>query len=234
MSSSLRFAVVLVLIGCSGSAGDIALKDPFVGGNDAATIDGSATDASNVGAPDASHDAEPPPSTDAGEPEADASDAGVVDTGVPPVVDSGPDVDAPPDASNPVDASAPVDAAPPVDSGPVDSGPVCVQTPDKTACKYFGSGATGMYSTGIADDGCGSYYNCHAATCGARSNGPNDAGLAPTGPVSCLAGTVPGWEYSCLTAPDLIPAECVSISTTTALYCCPIPKDGQPFSKVIF
>lgn len=228
MSSSFRFAVVLVLVGCSGSAGDIALKDTFVGANDAATVlDSSTTDAGNVGASDASPDAEPP-STDAAEPAADASDAGVVDTGLPPVVDAGPDVDAPPDASKPVDASPPIDAAPPVDSGPV-----CVQTPDKTACQ-FGVHTTGAYSTGIADDGCGSYYNCHAATCGARSNGPNDAGLAPTGPVSCLAGTVPGWEYSCFIGPDLMPAECVSLSTTTALYCCPIPKDGQPFSKVIF
>lgn len=216
-------AGALLVSGCSGSPGDVALKDTFIDTGDAATVlDSSATDAGNVGASDAN--------PEAGEPAADASDAGVFDTGSPPIVDASSDAGG--DASS--DASKPVDAAPPVDAAsPVDSGPPCVQTPDKTACE-FGVFQTGAYSTGIADDGCGSYYNCHAATCGARSNGPNDAGLAPSGPVSCLAGTVPGWEYGCSIGPNLMPAECVSLSATSALYCCPIPKDGLPFSQVIF
>lgn len=208
----------LVVAGCSGSIAQISQADTRGDNADAATHD-AATSSGDVGVSDAGLDAQHP-SDDAGGLAADASDDSMVDSGSPPIADASIDVIAAPDATPP----------PPVDSGP----PACVQTPDKTACKYYGSGATGMYSTGIADDGCGSYYDCHAETCGVHSNGPNDAGLTPGDPAPCSAGGVDGWKYSCSFAPEIMPAACVSLSATVLLYCCPIPKDGKPFSEVLF
>lgn len=215
--SSLRIAVLLVLVGCGGSSADIPLADTFVA-KDAATAGEGGSNSGEVGADAATPDADPASTDDAGDPGSDVADASS-----PPIADAAVDVVTAHDASQPV-----VDAAPPpFDSGP----PACVPTDDKTACD-FGGHTQGAYSSGIADDGCGSYYNCHAQTCGAKSNGPNDAGLPPTDQVKCAAGSVAGWEYSCVGSPDLMPSECVTVKA--GVWCCPIPKNGKPFSEVLF
>lgn len=204
-----------LLVGCSGSTAQISQADSLASGTDAATEDG-ATSSGDVGAHDAGPDTGEP--SDAGEPAADANDAGVIDSGSPPIADASIDVIVAPDASPP----------PPVDAGP----PACIQIDGKVACQ-FGGQTQGAYSNGIADDGCGSYYDCRATACGSNSNGPNDAGLPPNDPVKCTAGNVAGWKYTCKLGPDLMPSACTNMTDPEA-WCCPIPKDGKPFSEVFF
>lgn len=212
--------VASLLVGCSGSTAQISQAESLGGKDAASTVDSATSEPGS--APDAAtSDAEHTSNDDAGEP---VADAGMIDSGSTPIVDASPP---PTDSSHPViDASPP----PPVDSGP----PACVQTDDKTACE-FGFFTTGAYSRGVADDGCGSYYNCSAAHCGVRVPGSQDAGpgVGPDDPWPCTTASFTGWQYECDLGIQVQPAGCV-MTGDHQIMCCPIPKDGQPFSKVIY
>lgn len=208
----------LLIMGCSGSTAQISQADS-VGGGDAATTIDSAT--SEVGVDAATSDAHQTIGEDAGKPIVDAA---AIDSGSPPIVDA----NGPPTA----DSSPPiVDASPPP---PVDAGPSCTPIDDKVACE-FGFFTTGAYSRGIADDGCGSYYNCSAAHCGVRVPGSQDAGagVGPDDPWPCAAAGFTGWQYECDLGEQVKPAGCVMTGDHQVM-CCPIPTNGQPFSKVIY
>lgn len=218
---SMKLAACLVgsflIMGCSGSTAQVSAADTFVGSDDASS-------AGDVNVPDAAADTSPPSSgdgelADAGPPPSvDASDGAMIDAGSPP--SSG-------DAN--IDAPVPVDATPPGDGGPT-----CTPTDDKVACE-FGYFTVQEYSRGIADDGCGSYYNCSASHCGVRVPGTQDAGpgVGPDDPWPCATAGVTGWEYECDLGVQVQPAGCV-MTGDHQIMCCPIPKDGQPFSKVIY
>lgn len=218
----LRFAFLVVLVGCSGSTAQISEAQTFGGEDAATTIDG----AIGVGRVDAASpaDAEPTRAEDAGAPRVDA---GANDAGSLPVVDASVDAPAAVDATPPtLDAAGPLDAA-----APVDAGPTCTPIADKTACR-FNTSQLNEYSHGIADDGCGSYYDCSASYCGVRVVGTSDAGPDPNAPYPCATASFTGWEYECYIAAQVTPTACVALEK--GIMCCPIPKNGQPFSKVIY
>lgn len=216
-------AVALLLTGCSGSTAQISQAETFTGENDASTTSSGGGGRDDGSAPDA----QPPSDGDADDPTVDASHANQVDSGSTPVADASADVLTPVDASPP-----PSDAAGPGDAAvPVDAGPICTPIDDKTACR-FNTSQLNEYSHGIADDGCGSYYNCSASYCGVRVVGSSDAGPDPNAPYPCATAAFTGWEYECYVAAQVKPAACVALDK--GIMCCPIPADGQPFSKVIY